>query len=94
MTVYVTRAIVWIGIHGVPLTGLPEKEGVSSITITHGDFGERELTGVEDIGLMAKAVNLLSYRVFGEKEGSLTIPVTYHLKSGRDIRIGVNHTTM
>lgn len=94
MAACVIQAIVWIGMHGVPLMGLPEKEEVSSITITHSDFGERELTGTEDIELMVKAANLLNYRVFGAKEGSPIITVTYHLKNGRDIRIEANHTTM
>ena len=43
---------------------------------------------------MINATNLLNYRIFGKKEGSPVMTVTFHLKDGDDVTISANNTSM
>lgn len=101
----VLNIVIWIGFHGIPLTGVPRKEDVESVTIICTDAGngtieteknirERTITDDESIELLVKATGLLNYRFFGEKEETPVIVVTYHLKNGDSVCIGANRNTM
>ena len=90
----ILNAAIWIALHGIPLTGLPERKDVESVTIVRNGTEEREITDDEDVELLVKAANLLNYRFWGKKEGNSVIVVTYHLKSGADVTIEANSTTM
>lgn len=94
LAVCVVNTAIWIAFHGFPIVGLPEKEAVQSISITHNNAGERIITDHEDIELIVNAANLLNYSLFGETSGSPIISMTYHLTDGRDVTIEANHTTM
>ncbi len=89
----VLNGAIWIGFHGFPLTGVPEKEEVQSVTILYGEE-ERTVTGSEDIQLLVNACNLLSYRLLGKGEGEPAITVVYHLKDGGDVKAQANGSTV
>ncbi len=90
----VLNAIIWVGFHGFPLVGIPEKEEVESVTIFYGEEKERNIAESEDIDLLVKACNLLNYQLWGEKKGDPELTVVYHLKNGEDVKVEANGTTV
>lgn len=94
VSIVVIQTIIWVAFHGVPLIGLPQAEDVKSISITQNSSQEREIKMREEIELMINATNLLNYRIFGKKEGSPVMTVTFHLKDGDDVTISANNTSM
>lgn len=94
VVVLVIQTIIWVAFHGVPLVGLPQAEDVKSISITQNSSQEREIKTREEIELMINATNLLNYRIFGKKEGSPVMTVTFHLKDGEDVTMKANNTSM
>ena len=94
VVVLVIQTIIWVAFHGIPLIGLPQAEDVKSISITQNSLQEREIKTREEIELMINATNLLNYRIFGKKEGSPVMTVTFHLKDGDDVTISANNTSM
>ena len=94
VSIVVIQTIIWVAFHGVPLIGLPQAEDVKSISITQNSSQEREIKTREEIELMINATNLLNYRIFGKKEGSPIMTVTFHLKDGDDVTISANNTSM
>lgn len=94
VSIVVIQTIIWVAFHGVPLIGLPQAEDVKSISITQNSSQERELKSREEIELMVDAANLLNYRIFGKKEGSPVMTVTFHLKDGEDVTMKANNTSM
>ena len=94
VVVLVIQTIIWVAFHGIPLIGLPQAEDVKSISITQNSSQEREIKTREEIELMINATNLLNYRIFGKKEGSPVMTVTFHLKDGDDVTIRANNTSM
>lgn len=92
----VLNGIIWIGFHGIPIIGIPKVEEVESITIYYNDVKQQEIVEKEKIELLIKASNLLNYKFLGkikEKEQPI-ICVIYHLKSGKDVMIEANYTTV
>lgn len=94
VSIVVIQTIIWVAFHGVPLIGLPQAEDVKSISITQNSLQEREIKTREEIELMINATNLLNYRIFGKKEGSPVMTVTFHLKDGEDVTMKANNTSM
>ena len=94
VVIVVIQTIIWVAFHGVPLIGLPQAEDVKSISITQNSSQEREIKTREEIELMINATNLLNYRIFGKKEGSPVMTVTFHLKDGKDVTMKANNTSM
>ena len=94
VVVLVIQTIIWVAFHGIPLIGLPQAEDVKSISITKNSSQEREIKTREEIELMINATNLLNYRIFGKKEGSPVMTVTFHLKDGEDVTMKANNTSM
>lgn len=94
VVIVVIQTIIWVAFHGVPLVGLPQAEDVKSISITQNSSQEREIKTREEIELMINATNLLNYRIFGKKEGSPVMTVTFHLKDGEDVTMKANNTSM
>lgn len=94
VVVLVIQTIIWVAFHGIPLIGLPQAEDVKSILITQNSSQEREIKTREEIELMINATNLLNYRIFGKKEGSPVMTVTFHLKDGEDVTMKANNTSM
>ena len=94
VVVLVIQTIIWVAFHGIPLIGLPQAEDVKSISITQNSSQEREIKTREEIELMINATNLLNYRIFGKKEGSPVMTVTFHLKDGEDVTMKANNTSM
>ena len=94
VSIVVIQTIIWVAFHGVPLIGLPQVEDVKSISITQNSSQEREIKMREEIELMINATNLLNYRIFGKKEGSPIMTVTFHLKDGDDVTIRANNTSV
>lgn len=94
VVVLVIQTIIWVAFHGIPLIGLPQVEDVKSISITQNSSQEREIKTREEIELMINATNLLNYRIFGKKEGSPVMTVTFHLKDGEDVTMKANNTSM
>lgn len=94
VVVLVIQTIIWVAFHGIPLIGLPQAEDVKSISITQNSSQEREIKTREEIELMINATNLLNYRIFGKKEGSPVMTVTFHLKDGKDVTMKANNTSM
>ena len=94
VSIVVIQTIIWVAFHGIPLIGLPQAEDVKSISITQNSSQEREIKTREEIELMINATNLLNYRIFGKKEGSPIMTVTFHLKDGDDVTISANNTSM
>ena len=92
--ILVIQTIIWVAFHGIPLIGLPQVEDVKSISITQNSSQEREIKTREEIELMINATNLLNYRIFGKKEGSPVMTVTFHLKDGDDVTIRANNTSV
>ena len=92
--ILVIQTIIWVAFHGIPLIGLPQAEDVKSISITQNSSQEREIKTREEIELMINATNLLNYRIFGKKEGSPVMTVTFHLKDGEDVTMKANNTSM
>ena len=92
--ILVIQTIIWVAFHGIPLIGLPQAEDVKSISITKNSSQEREIKTREEIELMINATNLLNYRIFGKKEGSPVMTVTFHLKDGKDVTMKANNTSM
>lgn len=90
----VLNGAIWIGFHGFPLTGVPEKEKVQSVTILYGQTKEKTVAGSEDIELLVNACNLLSYRLWGKGEGEPAVTVVYHLKNGEDLKVEANGSTV
>lgn len=94
VVVLVIQTIIWVAFHGIPLIGLPQVEDVKSISITQNSSQEREIKTREEIELMINATNLLNYRIFGKKEGSPVMTVTFHLKDGDEVTIRANNTSV
>ena len=94
VVILVIQTIIWVALHGIPLIGLPQAEDVKSISITQNSSQEREIKMREEIELMINATNLLNYRIFGKKEGSPVMTVTFHLKDGEDVTMKANNTSM
>ena len=94
VVVLVIQTIIWVAFHGIPLIGLPQAEDVKSISITKNSSQEIEIKTREEIELMINATNLLNYRIFGKKEGSPVMTVTFHLKDGEDVTMKANNTSM
>lgn len=90
----VMNGALWIGIHGCPLVGLPEKEDVERVTIVRNGTEEREIVDEKDVELLVQAAHLLNYRIGGEAEGEPVIVVTYELKNGESVSVGANGSTM
>ena len=90
----IVNASVWIGFHGIPLTGLPRKEAVESITLLYNGTEERTVTDKEKVELLVKSANLLNYQLGGETKGSPVITITYFLKNGKSVSIEANATTV
>ncbi len=90
----IINGIVWIGFHGIPLIGLPEKEEVERVTIVYNNTEERSLTDEESIGLLVQSANLLNYRFGGKTEETPVLSVSYHLKNGKTISLEANTTTL
>ncbi|GFI61145.1 hypothetical protein IMSAG049_00302 [Clostridiales bacterium] len=94
------NSIVWFCFHGFPVSGLPNKEDVRSVTIsciTLDSIDVREISDKENIELLVNAANLLNYKIFSKKEsepGDLFVSVVYRLKNGESIIIETDGNTM
>lgn len=89
----VLNGVIWIGFHGFPLTGVPDKENVQSVTILYGQE-ERTVMDSEEIKLLVNASNLLSYRLLGGAQGEPAIAVVYQLKDGGQVKVEANGSTV
>lgn len=89
----VLNGAIWIGFHGFPLTGVPDKADVQSVAILYGEE-ERTVTDSEDIELLVNACNLLSYRLWGKAEGEPAITVIYQLKDGGQAKLEASGSTV
>jgi hypothetical protein len=82
----------WYLLHGVPLTGVPDVEDISSITVTDEN---REVTVErEDFELMVNIAGLCNYKMGGKPNGSPIISVHYHLTNGETLVLSVNEDTV
>lgn len=93
LTSIVVYTMIWVGFHGIPLLGLPEKEQVEWVSIVcEGE--EKTITEEADIELLVTGANLLNYKLWGEPEGEPVLVVTYHLENGKEVTLAANGTTM
>ena len=94
VVVSILNTVIWIGFHGIPLMGLPEKEYVKSVTIIWNGTEEKTVVDDENIEILVNSANLLNYRLWGETEEGPMITVIYHLENGDSISIEANNTTV
>lgn len=88
-------SIIYYGIDGIPLAGLPKEKDVSYIEIYSASLDEiRICTESEDIEKCVKIVHLLNYKFGTSKQGPPLITITYHLKDGEKLSISANDNTV
>ena len=90
----VSISFYWL--HGIPLTGLPEKEDVSFVEISDTNLTDdiRTFTKYDDIEKAVNIANFLNYRLGIPKQQAPFITITYNLKNGKKINIYANKDTV
>lgn len=90
----VLSTIGWYFLHGVPLIGLPKAEEVKNVTLLRADGESRVVVDTEDIELLVKAANLLSYRLGTPENEQPLLTVVYELKNGDACVLRAGETTV
>lgn len=99
LPVVISTIIVTAGfclIHGIPLTGIPKTEDLSSVEILDLNVGPvpNVADTEEEMELAVNIANFLAYEWGTPAEGEASVIITYHKKDGSTVELSANTDTV